>query len=76
MTTGIYLNGRPLNLDEVLDIDIYRESFTFHFIHKPQTGHNHSRSSVRTGRVRTISKEDYLAQKGGCTAKQQVSQKR
>lgn len=56
---GIFFEGVPLDLEYVADIEIKEGSFTFHYIHRPIKERSTKRSSVRSSRVRTISKEAY-----------------
>ena len=55
---GIYFNGIPLDGDDMIDLEIHRDSFTFHFIKKNIKERNHSKSHPRCSKVRKIEVKD------------------
>lgn len=51
---GIYLNGQALNLDDMIDIEIINEAFTFHHIHTPLRERGFKPRALRRSAVRII----------------------
>jgi len=51
---GIYVNGIPLDPDTSIDIEIHRDSFTFHYIHKPIKPRNFKPRALRRSPVREV----------------------
>lgn len=58
---GIFLNGVPIDPSVDMDIVIKNDHCDFHYIHRAiKEKYKGSKSSPRSGRVRTINITDYL----------------
>jgi hypothetical protein len=58
MMDGIKINGIPLDDYTFVDLEVQKDSFTFHYIHKPSKARGHKPRALRRSPVRKIEVKD------------------
>ena len=58
MTSGIYLNGQPLDMKDHIDFQVIDEAFTFYYVYHPPAHRSPRKRALRRSPVRHLSALD------------------